>query len=659
MQLEELKGVGQKTADKLRSLGIRDGRDLLDFLPSAYWDMTREGDLRTAREGEYLLLKGRVRKLTKLVRTGRLNFFAATIDTPSGSIKAVWFNAPYLRNNIAEGQDLTLWGKLTVKKGARELINPGFEGAGGERLKGIVPIYPTKGVVGQSLMRKLTAECAARQEVKPLVEAEGLMSLGRAYYEAHCPMSIEGAEAALRRIALEDMTARLVAYRASREGETERRKSRCNLPFEIMDDLVQSLPFELSPSQRAAIEDIVRDMKGEVCMNRMIVGDVGSGKTVVALLTAAYVARCGMQSVLMAPTEILARQHFKTASELLEGSGVTCALITGSDSAAQKRKIRSGVASGETDILIGTHAVLSDDVVFADLGYVIVDELHKFGVRQKSVLETKAKGVDVAVMSATPIPRTLALAEYGDIAVSTIESRKSADEYADTSIVADDKLDEMFEFIRQKALGGEQAYIVCPRVEDSEGMELMSAKTVYEELTKGRFADISVGLVYGSMAEKRKTETMKLFSEGKISVLVATGVVEVGVDCPGASVIAVLHADRFGLASLHQLRGRVGRRSGMRSYCFLHAASSDASRLEILEKECDGFRLAEKDAEIRGYGDFLGWRQSGGSAFKIDIELLRESKRCADLLGGRPKEELLADHRVRKFYDRVNNISMN
>ena len=659
MQLEELKGVGQKTADKLRALGIRDGRDLLDFLPSAYWDMTREGDLRAAEEGEYLLLKGRVRKLTKIVRTGRLNFFAATVDTPTGAIKAVWFNAPYLRNNLSEGQDVALWGKLSVKKGARELINPGFEGAEGERLKGIVPIYPTKGTVGQSLMRKLAAECAAKQMVEPLVDVEGVMPLGKAYYDAHCPASMEAADAALARIALEGLTARLVAYRLSREGELARRKSRCDRPFEIMDDMVASLPFELSSSQRAAIADIVRDMRGDVCMNRMIVGDVGSGKTVVALLTAAYVARCRMQSVLMAPTEILARQHYAAASRLFEGSGVTCELITGSDTAAQKRKIRAGVASGETDVLIGTHAVLSDDVVFADLGYVIVDELHKFGVRQKSALEKKSKGVDVVVMSATPIPRTLALAEYGDIAVSAIESRKSADEYADTSIVSDGELAEVWKFVGQKAAEGEQIYVVCPRVEDSEGMELMSAKTVYEELSKGEFKDLSVGLVYGSMAEKRKTETMERFARGEISVLVATGVVEVGVDCAGASIMVVLHADRFGLASLHQLRGRVGRRKGMRSYCFLHASSGDVSRLSILESERDGLRLAEKDAEIRGYGDFLGWRQSGGSAFKIDISLLKESKRLADVLCGTPSEELLAHRSVRQFYDKLNNISMN
>lgn len=659
MRLEELKGVGEKTAAKLRSLGIRDGQDLLDFLPSEYWDMTKEGDLRTAQEGEYLLVKGTVRKLTKPFRKGRLDFFAATVDSPTGVVKAVWFNAPYLRNNIAEGGEITLWGKLTVKKGVREFVNPGFEGAGGERLKGIVPIYPTKGVVGQALMRKLTAECASKQTVDALVVSESEMPLGKAYYQAHCPASLEEAREAEKRIALEQLTARLVAYRLGREGELVRRKSRCSAPFEIMDDMVKALPFILSPSQVAAIGDIVRDMQSDVCMNRMLVGDVGSGKTVVAMLTAAYVARCGMQSVIMAPTEILARQHYATACRIFDAAGVTCALITGSDTAAQKKKIRADVASGQTDVLIGTHALLSDDVVFADLGYVVVDELHKFGVRQKSVLETKSKGVDVLVMSATPIPRTLALAEYGDIAVSAVESRKSADEYAKTEVVLGDGLDDVFAFVRRKAEEGEQIYIVCPRVEDCEGMELASAKTVFAELSEGVLKGIPTGLIYGSMAEKQKTRTMDAFACGELSVLVATGVVEVGVDCPGASVMVVLHADRFGLASLHQLRGRVGRRKGMKSYCFLHSSSGDAARLALLERECDGFRLAEEDARIRGYGDFLGWRQSGGTGFRIDAELLRESKRCADALAGEDKAVLLSHFRVRQFYDKVNNISMN
>ncbi len=659
MQLTDLKGVGEKTLAKLNALGIRDGRDLLDFLPTEYWDMTREGDLRVAREGEYLLLKGRVRKLTKLVRTGRLNFFAATVDTPSGTIKAVWFNAPYLRANVEEGGEITLWGKLSVKKGARELINPGFEGAGGERLKGIVPIYPTKGAIGQALMRKLTAECVAKQAATPLVELDGIMPLGKAYYDAHLPSSLDAAHEAMRRIALEQLTADLIAYKLRRAGERHSRKSRCEKPLSIMDDMVQSLPFELTRTQRAAIADIVGDLRSDECMNRMIVGDVGSGKTVVALITAAYVARCGMQSALMAPTEILARQHYLNACKLFEGAGVSCALITGSDGAAQRRKTCAAVAAGDVDLLIGTHAVLSDSVAFADLGYVIVDELHKFGVRQKSALETKAKDVDVAVMSATPIPRALALAEYGDIAVSTIESRKSADEYAKTEIVKDEDLGKLFDRIRELALSGEQIYIVCPRVEDSEGIELASAKSVYAELADGALKGIPTGLVYGSMAEKKKTETMTAFSEGRLSVLVATGVVEVGVDCRGATTMVVLHADRFGLASLHQLRGRVGRRKGMTSRCYLHTSGGDNARLELLTEECDGSKLAEADAEIRGYGDFMGFRQSGGSGFKIDKSLLALAKQCADKLLERDGAALAEHYRVKLFYDKANNISMN
>lgn len=659
MQLDELKGVGDKTLAKLNGLGIYDVYDLLDFLPSEYWDMTKEGDLSLAEEGEHLLLKGRVRKLTKLVRRGSLNFFAATVDTPSGAIKAVWFNAPYLRSNLEEGADITLWGKLTVKKGVREFINPGFEGSGGDRLKGIVPIYPTKGQIGQSLIRKLIAECVDRVYVPPLADVASGMSLAEAYRAAHMPTDVKRAYDGLRRIALEELTARLAAYRLEKSREDKVKKNRFDLPFSVMDDLVKKLPFELTESQRAAVDDIVRDMRSDSKMNRMIVGDVGSGKTVVALLTMAYAARCGAQSVLMAPTEILAAQHYKTATGLLEGSGISCELLTGSSTAAQKRKVCALTESGDVDILIGTHAVLSDSVKFASLGYAVVDELHKFGVRQKSTLENKSYGVDVAVMSATPIPRALALVEYGDIFVSGIESRKTDGEYASTYVITDEKLDAMFGFIRERALAGGQIYIVCPRVEDSEGIELVSAKSVYAELSGGALAGVSVGLVYGSMAEKRKSETMEAFSEGKISVLIATGVVEVGVDCPGAAVMAVLHSDRFGLASLHQLRGRVGRRRGMKSYCFLHTSKRDCERLKIMEKERDGFKLAEVDAVQRGFGDFLGVRQSGGSGFRIDMALLKESKRCAEALFAPGNEALLEHYRIKQFSDKAKNISMN
>ena len=310
--------------------------------------------------------------------------------------------------------------------------------------------------------------------------------------------------------------------------------------------------------------------------------------------------------------------------------------------------------------MIGTHAVLSDKVEFCNLGYIVIDELHKFGVRQKSVLENKSGAVDVVVMSATPIPRVLALGEYGDIDVSMIESRKTLDEYPKTYIVPSGKEKGMLGFVKEHVLCGEQAYIVCPLVEDSEGLEVSSAKSVYDELRKGVFSDLSVGLIYGSMKDEQKEKVMRAFYDGEYKVLVATSVVEVGIDSKDATIICVMNADRFGLASLHQLRGRVGRRSGQTSYCFLHTLKDDdCERLEILKDNYDGFTIAEEDARIRGYGDFLGFRQSGGvGGALIDKKLLERSRRYLELLFMPENKEKLENPRIKEFLNKAKNISM-
>lgn len=661
MDLIKLKGVGAKTLEKLAKLGITDERSLLDFLPKSYWDMTKEGDLSVAEHGEYILLKGELKKLTKVARVrAGLNFFRAELATQNTSVKLVWFNAPYLRANLEEGGRYTVWGKVSKKDGRAEIINPGFEPEDGDRLSGIVPIYATRGLIQQSVMRKITADAVEKCFVEPLLENYDLMPLADAYKYAHVPLDKKTAYIARRRLALEELTARLCAYRLAKSGSEGRKTRSYNKCFEDMDDIVSSLPFKLSQSQLGAIREIMDDLKSKKRMNRMLLGDVGCGKTIVALITMAFAVRSGYQAALMAPTEILARQHYQNAVGLLEPFGIKCVFLAGSLSQSEKRSIYKDIKNGDADIVIGTHAVLNDKVEFKDLGYIVIDELHKFGVRQKSLLENKALSVDVAIMSATPIPRVLALGEYGDIDVSAIESRKTIDEYPKTYVVPSGKEKAMYSFVGEHCLGGEQAYIVCPLVEDSEGLEVSSAKSVYSELKEGVFSDLSVGLIYGGMKDEAKEKVMNAFYDGEYNVLVATSVVEVGIDSKDATIICVMNADRFGLASLHQLRGRVGRRSGQTSYCFLHTLKEDeCERLKILADNADGFTIAEEDARIRGYGDFLGFRQSGGaSGVMIDKKLLERSRAYLEKMFEPENRSKLENPRIKEFLNKAKNISM-
>ena len=661
MELMKLKGVGAKTLEKLEALGIRDDRTLLDFLPKSYWDMTKEGDLSGAEHGDYILLKGELTRLTRVARVrAGLNFFRGDLCVKDRTVRLVWFNAPYLRGNLEESVRYTVWGKISKKDGNTELVNPGFEPEGGDRLDGVVPVYATRGLIQQAVMRKITADAVEKCRVEPLLESDELMPLADAYRYAHVPPDVRTAYIARRRLALEELTARLCAYRLVKSGSDRNKNRIYKGDFNNMDDLVSTLSFELTSSQKKAIVDIIDDLKSDKRMNRMLLGDVGCGKTVVALITMAYAVRSGYQTALMAPTEILARQHYENAVGLLSPFGIRCAYLAGSLSQAEKRSIYKDIEQGRIDVVVGTHAVISDKVVFADLAYIVIDELHKFGVRQKSMLENKAQSVDVAIMSATPIPRVLALGEYGDVDVSAIESRKRIDEYPSTFVVPSNKEKAMFEFVREHCEKGEQAYIVCPLVEDSEGLEVSSAKSVYEQLRKGVFKDLSVGLVYGGMKDEAKEQAMRAFYDGEYNVLVATSVVEVGIDSKDATVICVMNADRFGLASLHQLRGRVGRRSGQKSYCFLHTIKDEeCERLRILCNNCDGFAIAEEDARLRGYGDFLGFRQSGGAGgVLVDKKLLERSRRYIEMLFRPENRDKLENPRIKEFLNSAKNISM-
>ncbi|MBD5099990.1 MAG: ATP-dependent DNA helicase RecG [Clostridiales bacterium] len=664
MELIDVKGVGAKTLEKLKKLGIENIRDVIYFYPKFYWDMTKETVLDEIESGDYVLLKGTLTSISGLIRAKRgLTFCTATLNTQGKKIKLTWFNSPFVLSLIKQEGEFLFWGKARFNGKKIEMSNPSFERAEeNKRLQGIVPIYPLKDVVGQQLFRNIVKACLESYKVASRLDDYTDMTLDSAFRIVHEPLDMKDCNVARKRIALEELVYQIIAYRVVKNNSDNKKPYPYDEDFSAIEKEIAALPYKLTPSQDKAIREIVADLKGERHTNRMLMGDVGSGKTVIALLSCLFAKKCGRQSSIMAPTEILARQHYKTALTLF-GDSLQVALLTASTPAQEKKEIISKLQRGEIDLVVGTHAVLNDKVKFDNLGLIVIDELHRFGVRQKSKLEDKAVGVDVIVMSATPIPRALALSIYGDLDMSTLQPREGTGDNITTFVMGDDKLKGLYKFIKERVSYGEQAYIVCPLVEDSEGLEVFSAKMLYKQLVKKELADLNVGLIYGSMKDKDKSEIMSRFYAGDVDVLVATSVIEVGIDSQRASVMAVLNSDRFGLAGLHQLRGRVGRNPQIKSYCFLHTSKQEENlRLDALRDNKDGLKIAEIDADMRGYGDFLGINQSGGSG-KIGVfinkKIIEECKNIADSLMEEGSIFSEYDEMLAKYLAMMQGISLN
>ncbi len=664
MELTDVKGIGAKTAEKLNKLGIYTPRDAVYFYPKFYWDMTKETDLDSIESGDYVLLKGYLTSVSGLIRAKRgLSFCTATLNTQGKKIKLTWFNSPFVVSLIKQSGEFLFWGKARLNGKKIEMSNPSFEKAEeNKRLQGIVPIYPLKDAVGQQTFRNIVKACLDNITIPSRLDAYCDISLDKALRTVHDPIDMEQTKLARRRIAIEELVYQIIAYRIIKNNSANLKPYPYNCDFEDIQEDIAALPYKLTDSQYKAIREIIDDLKGAKHTNRMLMGDVGSGKTVVALLSCLFAKKCGKQSAIMAPTEILARQHYKTALTLF-GDSLRAALLTSSTSAADKKAVIAALSKGELDLIVGTHAVLNDKVKFSNLGFIVIDELHRFGVRQKSKLEDKALGVDTLVMSATPIPRALALSIYGDLDMSQLQPREGTGDNISTFVMGDDRLKGLYKFINERVSYGEQAYIVCPLVEDSEGLEVFSAKTLYKQLVKKELAELNVGLVYGSMKDKDKSEIMSRFYAGEIDVLIATSVIEVGIDSQRASVMAVLNSDRFGLAALHQLRGRVGRNPQIKSYCFLHTSKQEENeRLNALQNNRDGLKIAEIDADMRGYGDFLGVNQSGGSG-KIGVFVNKKLiEECKDIADGIMQEgDIYAqyDEMLSKYLDLLQGVSLN
>lgn len=619
MDIANVKGVGEKRKKALEEMGIYTYADLFSRFPYRYVDLRSPDRIEDFRSQDMVLISGEVLDPpARLYSKNRRRYVRTKVQSGARKIDVIWF-ADYVVHALTAGESYWFYGRVSKNKRNIMLINPTFEAMDRtRRLQGIMPVYSLGSRMSQGvyagIVRQALAECSPPSVISGELCAEyGIADYAQALASVHCPSTPEEIAPARDRCALEAFVQLLLAHRINGLTLDRSRSQSYGLPSEILREFFEALPFRATQGQIEAVGQIVSDLRGSVRMNRLVQGDVGCGKTVVALAAVYYAARCGFQSALMAPTEVLCSQHLHTARNLLEPLGVRVGLLTSSVKGRERRALLDGLRMGSIDLLIGTHALLGEGVEFARLQLCICDEQQRFGVAHRSLLEGKGRECDVLVMTATPIPRTVGLALYGSLNVTRISEKPAGRAPVSTGIVTPSKLDDMLRFIRDEALKGHSAYLVCPGIEGEEDSQIATVNEIYESVRTGVFAGIDCAPLHGGMKAAEKECTLERFRRGEIRVLVSTTVVEVGVDAPQATVMCILNAERFGLSQLHQLRGRVGR-GRLSGWCFLYTESHSPAALErltVLKETPDGFELAEKDFELRGSGDLLGSRQSG------------------------------------------------
>lgn len=613
-----LKGVGPKKAEALKKLGISTMEDLVFFLPRSYEDRRNRVDISDAAEDQNSVVTGEVKLVVNdRYRGGRKQMLRLLVEDGTGSMEVVFFNAKYLQHSFRTGRKYTFFGKVTRNFGKMQMIHPEFSDADGME-DGILPVYPlTKGISQREMrtwQKSLKRAYSMAEDIlsSEAVERNRLCSLSYALENVHFPQEKQKLLEAKYRLIFDELLILQTGLLMARQNVTDGRNGIAFSPEADTGRYIESLPYPLTGAQQRCVEEIERDLESNTAMNRLVQGDVGCGKTAVAEIAMYKAVKSGYQAALMAPTEILAAQHFDGISRAFEAHGIRTAFLTGSLKAAQKREVLEQIATGEAQVIIGTHAVIQPDVEFSRLGLVITDEQHRFGVRQRVKLREKGENPNVLVMTATPIPRTLSVILYGDLDVSIIDELPPGRQQTVTRCLKSEKRGECYDFVEQQLKQGRQAYVVTPLIEESETLDAKSAEQVAAELKK-RFRGYSVELIHGVMSQDEKDRIMESFSRGETDVLVATVVIEVGINVPNATVIVIENSERFGLAQLHQLRGRVGRGSH-RSYCFLildGGSEIAEKRGQIMEASSDGFFIAEEDLKLRGPGEIFGTRQHG------------------------------------------------
>ena len=634
-KLEDIptKYITAKQLSNLKSLGINTVYDLIYYFPRAYDDRTNIKKIGELKFNEYVVLKATVMSAVNLtVRSGK-KIVKAMVSDGTGMMEILWFGMPYIKKSLKIGEEYLFIGQ-TKKAAVFQLINPEYKLFSGQQKVSeseILPIYSSNKNIRQNSLRKLVEKFLVNflnyfeeNIPKGLIKEYKIMERKNAIKNIHYPVSMKEIEEAKRRFAIEELLILelgilknrfIIENSNSKNYEVEGKK-------EKVREFLSQLSFNLTNAQKKVIKEIYDEISNGKIVNRLIQGDVGSGKTVVAMVMLIYMAENGYQGVLMAPTEILANQHYLGIKERLEKIGLRVELLTSSIKGKKKNEILEGIANGDVDIVIGTHSLIEDDVIFKKLGLIVIDEQHRFGVNQRNKLREKGFLGNLLVMSATPIPRSLALSIYGDLDLSIIDELPPGRTPIKTKWIANNEdLEKMYNFIYKKVNDGNQAYFVAPLIETSDKMALKSVDKVSEEIER-KFSNKKIGIIHGKMKAKEKDEVMLKFKNKEYDILIATTVIEVGIDVPASTIMTIYNAERFGLSALHQLRGRVGRGS-KQSYCFLISNSTTENskqRLSIMEETEDGFRIAEEDLKLRNSGEIFGLRQSGFSDLKfIDI----------------------------------------
>ena len=671
--LRTLKGVGEKTEKLFQKVGIYDTDDLLHYYPRNYDEYETPVDIAELKEGTVQAVSAAVCSGVYVNSVRGRQIISVNIADQSGKFPVVWFNLPYLKKTLRKGSWFVFRGRIVRKQGKLEMEHPEIftPSAYEEILHNLQPIYGlTAGLSNKTVVKMVTQlleDLPMQSEYLPeeLRERYGLADVNYALKTIHFPKNKEELLVSRKRLVFDEFLLFILSVRRMKEKAEETPNCFPVKETWLTEEVIERLPYSLTNAQLNAWHEIERDLAGRTMMSRLVQGDVGSGKTILAFLAMFLVADNGYQAALMAPTEVLARQHYEGFLKLMEEQGLSfpTILLTGSDTAKEKRIAYERIASGEAAIIIGTHALIQEKVEYANLALVITDEQHRFGVKQREALTTRGNPPNVLVMSATPIPRTLAIILYGDLDISVIDELPAKRLPIKNCVVNTSYRPKAYSFIEKQVREGRQAYVICPMVEESEEMEAENVLDYTQKLKENLPSDIRIEYLHGKMKPKEKNRVMESFAAGEIQVLVSTTVVEVGVNVPNATVMMVENAERFGLAQLHQLRGRVGR-GEYQSYCIFIQGNQDqiSKRLEILNKSNDGFYIAGEDLKLRGPGDLFGIRQSGDMEFRIgdiynDSTILKEASEAAEEILSLDPELDLEQHRFLR--ERMENYGQN